>query len=178
MLNDLLNKSLCVFMTTIFMESLSQEVLTVAPVIILSAGERGGTTYRAPIKRGTSMSTGLPWDISLISLQMVPTGCPSHGGKPHKPQFTPYLGPAVGQNQQPCQLATPKGRQGMLPLVIIMCMGRGSYQGPRAVGATCHCCLGWILGGSAQSSRRNVQCHPCHMTHITCTHELQQARLQ
>lgn len=47
MLNDLLSKSLCVFMTTIFMESLSLEVLTAALVTILSAGERGGTTYRA-----------------------------------------------------------------------------------------------------------------------------------
>lgn len=96
LLNDLLTTSLSVFMTTIFMESLSQEILTVAPMIILSAGGRGGTTYRAPIKRGTSMSTGLPWDISLISLQMVPTGYPSHGGKLHKPQYTPYLGPAFG----------------------------------------------------------------------------------
>lgn len=93
LLNDLLSKSLCVFMTTIFMESPSQEVLTVAPVIILSAGRRGGPTYRAPIERGPSMSSGLPWDICLISLQMVPTGNPSHGGKPHEPQFTPYLGP-------------------------------------------------------------------------------------
>lgn len=130
LLNDMLSKSLCVFITTIFMESLSQEILTVAPVTILSAGGRGGTTHRAPIKRGTSMSTGLPWDISLISLQMVPTGYPSHGGKPHKPQFTPYVGPAFGQNQQPRPLATPKGRQGMQPLVIIMCTGRDSYQGP------------------------------------------------
>lgn len=52
LLNDMLSKSLCVFIPTIFMESLSQEILTVAPVTILSAGGRGGTTHRAPIKRG------------------------------------------------------------------------------------------------------------------------------
>lgn len=155
------------------MESLSQEILTVAPAIILSAGGRGGTTYRAPIKRGTSMSTGLPWDISLISLQMVPTGYPSHGGKPHKPQFTPYLGPAFGQNQQPCQLATPKGSRECFHW-LSLCAWDGQLPGTQAVGVAHHCCLGCILGGSAQSSSRNVQCHPCHMTHITCTHELQQ----
>lgn len=99
---------------------------------------------------------------TLGHLQMIPTGHPSHGGTPHTPQFTSYLGPpAYGQTRQPCQPANPKDRQGMSPLSYQCGPGMKPATGNPRLLAAAAAYKSTI--GSAQSSRRNVQQDLCVM---------------